>query len=95
MTRLDELVAARRRATVMARMRELARGARSGRGERRAADDNPGEESATVDGVTFERGAKLLLAPGTDRDPTTGCSTVGGQRSSESTPTTTTGSISR
>jgi hypothetical protein len=32
------------------------------------ADDNPGEASATVDGVTFERGAKVLLAPGTDRD---------------------------
>jgi hypothetical protein len=32
------------------------------------ADDNPGEERATVDGVTFERGAKLVLRPGTDRD---------------------------
>jgi len=32
------------------------------------ADDVPGEERATVDGVTFERGAKLLLRPGTDRD---------------------------
>jgi hypothetical protein len=32
------------------------------------ADDNPGEARATVDGVTFERGAKLVLRPGTDRD---------------------------
>ena len=32
------------------------------------AFDNPGEERATVDGVTFERGAKLVLRPGTDRD---------------------------
>jgi hypothetical protein len=33
------------------------------------ADDNPGEERAVVDGVTFERGSTLLLRPGTDRDP--------------------------
>ncbi len=33
------------------------------------AHDNPGEERAVVDGVTFERGAKVMLAPGTDRDP--------------------------
>jgi hypothetical protein len=33
------------------------------------ADDNPGEERATVDGVTFERGATVVLRPGTDRDP--------------------------
>jgi hypothetical protein len=33
------------------------------------ASDNPGEPNATVDGVTFERGAKVILAPGTDRDP--------------------------
>jgi hypothetical protein len=33
------------------------------------ADDVPGEVSATVDGVTFERGATLVLRPGTDRDP--------------------------
>ncbi len=32
------------------------------------AADVPGEERATVDGVTFERGAKLVLRPGTDRD---------------------------
>jgi hypothetical protein len=32
------------------------------------ADDVPGEERATVDGVTFERGATLVLRPGTDRD---------------------------
>jgi hypothetical protein len=32
-------------------------------------DNHPGEARATVDGVTFERGAKVLLAPGTDRDP--------------------------
>jgi hypothetical protein len=32
------------------------------------ADDIPGEERATVDGVTFERGATLVLRPGTDRD---------------------------
>jgi hypothetical protein len=31
-------------------------------------DNNPGEDRATVDGVTFEKGAKLLLRPGTDRD---------------------------
>ncbi len=35
----------------------------------RGADDNPGEERATVDGVTFERGATIMLRPGTDRDP--------------------------
>jgi hypothetical protein len=33
------------------------------------ADDVPGEASATVDGVTFERGGTLVLRPGTDRDP--------------------------
>jgi hypothetical protein len=33
------------------------------------AFDNPGEERATVDGVTFERGATVLLRPGSDRDP--------------------------
>jgi hypothetical protein len=33
------------------------------------ADDVPGEERATVDGVTFERGATLVLRPGTERDP--------------------------
>lgn len=32
------------------------------------AADVPGEASATVDGVTFERGGKLILRPGTDRD---------------------------
>lgn len=32
------------------------------------AADVPGEEAATVDGVTFVRGAKLVLRPGTDRD---------------------------
>lgn len=32
------------------------------------ADDNPGEERATVGGVTFERGTKLVLRPGTERD---------------------------
>ncbi len=32
------------------------------------ANNNPGEESATVGGVTFRRGAKVRLAPGTDRD---------------------------
>jgi hypothetical protein len=32
------------------------------------ADDNPGEVRATADGVTFERGAKLVLRPGVDRD---------------------------
>ncbi len=34
-----------------------------------SADDNPGEARAVVDGVTFERGAQLILRPGTDRDP--------------------------
>lgn len=33
------------------------------------AQDNPGEERATVDGVTFERGSTVMLRPGTDRDP--------------------------
>jgi hypothetical protein len=33
------------------------------------ADDNPGEPRAVVDGVTFEPGARLILRPGTDRDP--------------------------
>src|SRR5579862_9099355 len=28
-----------------------------------------GEQRATVDGVTFERGATVVLRPGTDRDP--------------------------
>jgi hypothetical protein len=32
------------------------------------AADVPGEETATVDGVRFVRGAKLVLRPGTDRD---------------------------
>jgi hypothetical protein len=32
------------------------------------ADDNPGEERATAGGVTFERGSKLVLRPGVDRD---------------------------
>ncbi len=32
------------------------------------ADDNPGEERATVEGVTFERGAKVVLSPAGDRD---------------------------
>jgi len=33
-----------------------------------AGPGNPGEERATVDGVTFERGAAVVLRPGTDRD---------------------------
>jgi hypothetical protein len=33
------------------------------------AYDNPGEERATVEGVTFERGSAVVLRPGTDRDP--------------------------
>jgi len=36
----------------------------SGLGE---VDNNPGEDRATVDGVTFLKGGKLLLKPGTDR----------------------------
>ena len=32
------------------------------------ADNNPGEERVTVDGVTYEKGARLLLKPGTERD---------------------------
>jgi hypothetical protein len=36
----------------------------SGLGE---VDNNPGEDSATVDGVTFVKGGKLLLRPGTER----------------------------
>ena len=31
-------------------------------------DNNPGEDYATVDGVTFQKGAKLILRPGTERD---------------------------
>ena len=34
-----------------------------------SVEDVRGEERATVDGVTFERGATLVLRPGTDRDP--------------------------
>ena len=34
-----------------------------------SAFDNPGQERATVDGITFERGATVLLRPGSDRDP--------------------------
>lgn len=30
-------------------------------------DNHPGEDSATVDGVTFLKGSKLVLKPGTDR----------------------------
>jgi hypothetical protein len=33
-----------------------------------SADDNPGEERAMVDGVTFEKGGKVILRPGTERD---------------------------
>ena len=33
------------------------------------ADDNPGEARTIVDGITFERGAHLILRPGTERDP--------------------------
>jgi len=32
------------------------------------ADDVPGETSVEVDGVTYGRGDKLVLRPGTDRD---------------------------
>ena len=32
------------------------------------ADNNPGETRATVGGVTFEKGTKVLLTPGSDRD---------------------------
>ena len=32
------------------------------------ANDVPGEAEITVEGVTFARGAKLILRPGTDRD---------------------------
>ena len=59
------------------------------------ADDNPGEERATVDGVTFERGATVVLRPGTDRDVFDRM--LDGRhapRSSGSTSTTTTASIS-
>jgi hypothetical protein len=31
-------------------------------------DNQPGEDRITVDGVTFTKGAKILLKPGTDRD---------------------------
>ncbi len=37
-------------------------------GDQLAADDNPGLESASVDGMTFEKGATVVLRPGTDRD---------------------------
>jgi hypothetical protein len=33
----------------------------------REVDNNPGEDRATVEGVTFVKGSKLLLRPGTDR----------------------------
>ncbi len=33
-----------------------------------AANDVPGEAQITVDGVTFRRGGRLVLRPGTDRD---------------------------
>ncbi len=33
----------------------------------REVDNNPGEDRATVDGVTFVKGSKLLLKPGTER----------------------------
>jgi hypothetical protein len=33
----------------------------------REVDNNPGEDRATVDGVTFTKGSKLLLKPGTER----------------------------
>ncbi len=32
-------------------------------------EDVRGEQSATVDGVTFNRGDSLVLRPGADRDP--------------------------
>ncbi len=56
---------------------ELLDGGEAGRFARRppeppsfgdGAPGNPGELEATVDGVTFTRGAKLILRPGTDRD---------------------------
>ena len=31
-------------------------------------DNNPGEQRATVDGVVFEKGGKVVLRPGVDRD---------------------------
>jgi hypothetical protein len=34
-----------------------------------SADDNPGEERAVVDGIVFERGATLVLRPGTHGNP--------------------------
>ena len=40
-----------------------------GGGRPGGAYDVPGEERVTVDGVVFERGATLVLQPGTDRDP--------------------------
>ena len=32
-------------------------------------EDIRGEQTATVDGITFSRGDTLVLRPGTDRDP--------------------------
>jgi hypothetical protein len=34
-----------------------------------AGSGHPGEERVTVDGMTFVRGEKVRLRPGTDRDP--------------------------
>ncbi len=45
-------------------MSAMASGPRPG-----GADDNPGMERATVEGVTFERGATVILRPGAGRDP--------------------------
>ena len=36
--------------------------------DRGQVDNNPGSSEATVDGVTFRKGTKVLLKPGTDRD---------------------------
>jgi hypothetical protein len=44
-------------------------GLHGGLSEVHGADDNPGEERATVGEVTFVKGGSVKLAPGTDRDP--------------------------
>ncbi len=38
-------------------------------GPRAPGAPHPGEERAIVDGITFVRGEKVRLRPGTDRDP--------------------------
>ena len=56
---------------------------------------NPGEQTLELDGITFRKGGKVVLRPGTDRDVSTACSTGARRRSSASTSTTRTAPTSR